>query len=69
MSCFVNQVCTERLYSIQKDTENGATDLMSQKTFRWNKLTSKETKAHMINFFQSITKDLLLSMENEIAYF
>ena len=47
----VSEDYTEKLYSSQKDMENGTADFMSQKTFQWNKLTSKEKDpSHMMNF-------------------
>ena len=43
---------------------------MSQKAFQWNKLASTNTKSLIYDqLFKSFTKDLLLSIENEIAYF
>ena len=43
---------------------------MLQRAFRWNKLTTKETKTLTHDkLFRNISKDLLLRIENEIAYF
>ena len=44
--------------------------ISSRGSHHWNKLTTKETKILTYDqLFKNITKDLLLSMENEIAYF